>query len=104
MRLATIDPLSHKVQTKIYKILKFDVSRAKSKQDTAIWKFQNLQRHVWPSDASIAHCVRMPCIYTAPLADILRFHDMQFHFYADDTQLYTSFSVNDDLELIIRSW
>ena len=24
---------------------------------------------------------------------------MQFHFYADDTQLYISFSVNDDLEL-----
>ena len=24
---------------------------------------------------------------------------MQFHFYADDTQLYISFSTNDDLEL-----
>ena len=24
-------------------------------------------------------------LYTAPLADILRFHEMQFHFYADDT-------------------
>jgi len=38
-------------------------------------------------------------LYTAPLADILRFHDMQFHFYADDIQLYISFFVNDDLEL-----
>ena len=28
-------------------------------------------------------------LYTAPLADILRFHDMQFHFYADDTQFIT---------------
>ena len=33
-------------------------------------------------------------LYTAPLADILRFHDMQFHFYAYDTQLYISFSAN----------
>ena len=24
-------------------------------------------------------------LYIAPLADILRFHEMQFHFYADDT-------------------
>ena len=30
-------------------------------------------------------------LYTAPLADILRFHDMQFHFYAYDTQLYIFF-------------
>ena len=27
-------------------------------------------------------------LYTAPLADILRFREMQFHFYADDTLLY----------------
>ena len=36
MRLATIDPHSHKVQTKLYKIPKFGVNRPKSKQDTAI--------------------------------------------------------------------
>ena len=36
MGLATIDPRSHKVQTKLYKILKFGVNRPKSKQDTAI--------------------------------------------------------------------
>ena len=49
MGLATIDPHSHKVQTKLYKIPKFGVKRPKSKQDTAIWKCQNLQRNVWLS-------------------------------------------------------
>ena len=34
MGLATIDPHSHKVQTKLYKIVKFGVNRPNSKQDT----------------------------------------------------------------------
>ena len=38
-------------------------------------------------------------LYTALLADILRFHEMQFHFYADDIHLYISFSTNKDMEL-----
>ena len=38
-------------------------------------------------------------LYTALLADILRFHEMQFHFYADDIHLYISFSTNKDAEL-----
>ena len=33
-------------------------------------------------------------LYTAPLADILRFHEMQFHFYADATHLCISFGIN----------
>ena len=47
MRLATIDPHSHKVQTKLYQIPKFGLNTPKSKQDTAILKCQNLQRNVW---------------------------------------------------------
>ena len=46
MGLATIDPHSHKVQTKLYKISKFGVNRPNSKQDTAIAKCQNLQGNV----------------------------------------------------------
>ena len=38
-------------------------------------------------------------LYTVPLANILRFHEMQFHFYAHDTQLYISFSTSNDMEL-----
>ena len=49
MGLATIDPHSHEVETKFYKIPKFGVNRPNSKKDTAIWKCQSLQRNVWPS-------------------------------------------------------
>ena len=39
-------------------------------------------------------------LYTALLAEILYVSTpWEFHFYADDTQLYISFSANDDLEL-----
>ena len=38
-------------------------------------------------------------LYTATLADILRFHEMQFHLHADDTQLNISFPTNSDMEL-----
>ena len=30
-------------------------------------------------------------LYTAPLAEIIRSHGLDYHFYSDDTQLYISF-------------
>ena len=30
-------------------------------------------------------------LYTAPLGDVLKRHDMSYHFYADDSQIYMSF-------------
>ena len=51
MGLATIDPHSHKVQTKLYKIPKFSVNRPNSKQDIAFERYLKdiaLQRNEWP--------------------------------------------------------
>ncbi len=32
------------------------------------------------------------CIYTSPLGDLLRSHNIAYHFYADDSQIYLAFS------------
>ena len=62
MGLATFDPHSHKVQTKLYKIPKFGVNRSKSKQDTAIRKCENLQRNLWPSGPCPTQCLHVDAI------------------------------------------
>ena len=55
-------------------------------------------------------------LYTAPLSDVLKCHMLQFHFYANDTQIYVSFhplcpgepeyskSVVETCSLDINSW
>ena len=61
MGVATIDPDSHKVQTKFYKIPKFGVIRPKSKQDTDIWKCQ-IYKEMYGHRHAVRHSVRMPYI------------------------------------------
>ena len=58
MGLATIDPHSHKVHTKLYKIPKFGVNRLNSKQDTAVENVKSYKVMYGHPDA-VRHCVRM---------------------------------------------
>ena len=37
-------------------------------------------------------------LYTTPIADIINSHNLHYHFYADDTQLYVTFKTNSDVE------
>ena len=40
------------------------------------------------------------CLYMLPLSAILRFHNIGYHVYADDTQIYVSFKYEDPLQAL----
>ena len=40
------------------------------------------------------------CLYMLPLSAILRFHNIDYHVYADDTEIYVSFKCDDPLQAL----
>ena len=42
------------------------------------------------------------CLYLIPLGATLRHHNICYHIYADDMQLYISFQCNDSLESLTK--
>ena len=42
-------------------------------------------------------CPILYLLYTSPLSEVLRRHNMNFHFYADDSQVYFSFDSNSSV-------
>ena len=40
-------------------------------------------------------------MYTAPIGDIIRRHNLSFHLYAEDTQLYIKFEMTDETNKLL---
>ena len=41
-------------------------------------------------------------LYTAPITDMIKYYDVQYHLWADDTQIYVTVSLSSQSKLEVQ--
>ena len=93
--LVLLSRLSHRFGIKGNALAWFDSYLKSRKQFVQIEDCQSSQRclaHGVPQGSVLGPLLYL--FYTSPIADIINLHSLQYHLYADDSQLYISFKTD----------